>query len=189
MLKPRVRCSSVLIVHLFFFKVFPCSQGLLTSSIAGSTPCTREGVQAGREFPIPPCQVWHQGSAAPSLPTLPLSVILWFFNTHMLAQTCSTLQLLLQQRSLHRYCFLIPHTTYLSITQTSLHPAWTWFSLPLPCLLCSPPQISPREGELPNAEAVALPPSPKGTAPSPGPRLWPYHPPAPGPHLPPALPG
>lgn len=175
-------------IHWFFFKVFPCSQALLTNSIVGSIPCTTEGVQAGRELPIPPCQAWHQGSAAPSLPTLPLSVILWFLNAHMLAQTCSTSQLLLQQRSLHSYCFLIPHTTYLSITQTRLHPTWTRFGLPLPCPLCSLPRVFPPEGELPSAlmaEAVALPPSPTGTAPSPGPRMWPYHPPAPGRHPPP----
>lgn len=59
-----------------------CSQGLLTNSTVGNIPCSKEGVQAGREFPIPHCQVWHQGSTAPSLPTLPLSVILSFFNTH-----------------------------------------------------------------------------------------------------------
>lgn len=111
-----------------------CSQGLLTNSTVGNIPCSREGVQAGREFPIPHCQVWHQGSAAPSLPTLPLSVILSFFNTHtgpdlfhFAAPTPATLPAQILPS-------LMPHTTYLSVTQTRLHhPPWTRYGLPLPC--------------------------------------------------------
>lgn len=81
----------------------------------------------------------------------------------MPAQTCSTLQLLLQHRSLHRSCFLIPHTTNLSIP----HKATPCVDQAQPA--ASVPTLLHREGELPNAlmaEAVALPPSRTGTAPS-----------------------
>lgn len=172
MLKPRDRCSSVFIVHLFFFKVFPCSQGLLTNSIVGSMPCTKEGVQAGREFPIPPARFGTK-------------VMLLLLFQLCLCQ--------LYSGSLTHTCW--PRLVPLCSSYSSNAPCTdTAFSSPTP-----PSSPSPRQGYtlhgpgsacasmpalLPNAlmaEAVPPPPSATGSAPSLGPRLQPYRPPAPGP--------
>lgn len=118
---PKQDAVQYLLLCLFFFTAFICSQGPLTNSIAGSISSTREGVQAGRELPILPCQIWHQASTTVSLPVLLLSVVLWFFDTHMLAQTCSTLQ----PCSLHRYCFHISPLPTSPVTQTRLYLART----------------------------------------------------------------